>query len=105
MQDFVLPSVLSASSSVPTTINAPQLNLDSLPVLNLNDKMRSRFIVTLTSFRFSSREREIRDEIGDSGISADNSRLNFKRVTLHHVHVGVRIVGWPDWVICTYLLR
>ena len=77
MYDFVLPSTL-ARSSVPATLNVTHLNLDSLPILNLEDKSGSRFITTLTSFMFSNRERKLRDETGISGISADNVRLNFK---------------------------
>ncbi|KAF4981826.1 hypothetical protein FZEAL_2453 [Fusarium zealandicum] len=74
--DFVYPSSIS-SSGVPATLNTPHLNLDNLPIIDLADKAKVRWLTTLTSLQFSAREKQLRDVRDDSGIS-DNPTVNFK---------------------------
>ncbi|EKJ78693.1 hypothetical protein FPSE_01181 [Fusarium pseudograminearum CS3096] len=73
---FLYPSVIS-STGVPTSLNMPHLNLDSLPVLDLENEDRNRWMTTLTSLMFSSREKYLRDVRDESGISHDPA-VNFK---------------------------
>lgn len=84
LDDFVFPSALakpdSSSSLVQTTpvpLNIPHVNLDNLPVLGLTNKKRLGFLTRLTSWMFSVQERELRDEVDDSGL-ATSARMNFK---------------------------
>ncbi|KAF7544242.1 hypothetical protein G7Z17_g10122 [Cylindrodendrum hubeiense] len=78
LADFIFPATLS-SSSVPSTMNTPHLNLDSLPILDTQkntDKLK--WLTTLTSLQFSAREKRLRDEAdSETGISND-PRVNFK---------------------------
>ncbi|KAH8888508.1 hypothetical protein GQ53DRAFT_653959 [Thozetella sp. PMI_491] len=76
LHDFVIPSTLE--QTMPATLNATHLHLGSLPILDIEDKTGARFITTLCSFMYSARERELRDEVGGSGVSRDSARLNFK---------------------------
>ncbi|KAG8669903.1 hypothetical protein FPOAC1_009305 [Fusarium poae] len=73
---FLYPSVIS-SSGVPASLNMPHLNLDNLPVLDLENEDRNRWMVTLTSLMFSSREKHLRNVRDESGISHDPA-VNFK---------------------------
>ncbi|KAF5003026.1 hypothetical protein FDECE_10409 [Fusarium decemcellulare] len=74
--DMIYPAEISASG-VPATINTPHLNLDNLPIIDLENKEKTRWITTLTSLQFSAREKLVRDTRDDSGIS-DNPCVNFK---------------------------
>lgn len=76
----IFPVTLLKPFSIPATLNIPHLNLDTLPILALDDKKRIRFLTTLTSSTFSFRERQLRDEASqatNTGISS-SARLNFK---------------------------
>ncbi|KAM5352042.1 hypothetical protein ACJ41O_004765 [Fusarium nematophilum] len=74
---FIYPSAIAASG-VPATMNMPHLNLDNLPILNLEDKAKMRWLTTLTSFQFSAREKRLRNaRDSETGIS-DNAIVNFK---------------------------
>jgi hypothetical protein len=74
--DFLYPSAIS-SSGVPASMNMPHLNLDNLPVLDLENEDRNRWMTTLTSLTFSSREKHLRNVRDESGISHDPA-VNFK---------------------------
>jgi len=67
LDDYILPTTLykqpSTDSIIPVTLNTPHINLDTLPILALDDKSRIRFLTTLTSLTFSSRDRQLREEI------------------------------------------
>ncbi|KAK5995703.1 hypothetical protein PT974_04120 [Cladobotryum mycophilum] len=54
LSDFVSPSVLT-KNGLPVALNAPHLNLDCLPILDLNQKDDLKFLTTLTSLQFSTR--------------------------------------------------
>ncbi|KAF5619748.1 hypothetical protein F25303_12717 [Fusarium sp. NRRL 25303] len=74
--DFAYPSAIS-SSGVPACLNMPHLNLDNLPVIDLENKDRNRWMTTLTSMQFSAREKYLRTVRDESGISHD-PMVNFK---------------------------
>ncbi|KAF5642645.1 uncharacterized protein FTJAE_3533 [Fusarium tjaetaba] len=74
--DFAYPSAIS-SSGVPASLNMPHLNLNNLPVIDLENKDRNRWMTTLTSMQFSAREKYLRTVRGESGISHD-PMVNFK---------------------------
>ncbi|KAF5249533.1 hypothetical protein FOXYS1_15014 [Fusarium oxysporum] len=74
--DFAYPSAIS-SSGVPTCLNMPHLNLNNLPVIDLENKDRNRWMTTLTSMQFSAREKHLRTVRDESGISHD-PMVNFK---------------------------
>ncbi|KAH8845657.1 hypothetical protein MCOR07_008714 [Pyricularia oryzae] len=65
LQDFITPMTLTSDLSVPTIVSGalPYVNLDTLPVLDISDKGALRWLVTLASHTFSSRERRIRERI------------------------------------------
>ncbi|KAJ4024025.1 hypothetical protein NW752_002589 [Fusarium irregulare] len=73
--DFVYPSAIS-SSGTPASLNMPHVNLDNLPVLDLGNADRNRWMTTLTSLTFSTREKYLRSK-RESGIS-DDPVVNFK---------------------------
>ncbi|AEO68269.1 uncharacterized protein THITE_52613 [Thermothielavioides terrestris NRRL 8126] len=87
LEDYMLPTALLQPSGIPATLNIPHLNLDRLPILALDDKSRTRFLTTLTSLTFSSRERRLRARTtgnnnknssnNNNGLSS-SARLNFK---------------------------
>ncbi|KAL7766143.1 hypothetical protein ACKLNR_004059 [Fusarium oxysporum f. sp. zingiberi] len=74
--DFAYPSAIS-SSGVPACLNMPHLNLNNLPVIDLENKDRNRWMTTLTSMQFSAREKYLRTVRDESGISHD-PMVNFK---------------------------
>ncbi|CAM1503826.1 Fc.00g014170.m01.CDS01 [Cosmosporella sp. VM-42] len=77
LSTFIFPATLT-KSGVPVALNTPHLNLDNLPILNLEKKDEMRWLVTLASFMFSEREKKLRGETDDkTGISPD-PRVNFK---------------------------
>ncbi|GAB1317852.1 Deformed epidermal autoregulatory factor 1-like protein [Madurella fahalii] len=80
LDDFMFPTTLAEPSNIPATLNIPHLNLDSLPILALDDKPHIHFLTTLTSLGFTTRERRLREEAAAAntvGLSS-SARLNFK---------------------------
>lgn len=98
LADYLFPSVIVPRPSSTTTstaklaqslicsLNMPNISLDTLPILDIDNKKANNFLVTLTSFMFSAREKRIRkannSASGGSGGSASapapTPRLNFK---------------------------
>ena len=76
LADFVFPTTL-ASSGLPTALNAPHINLDNLPILDIEKKKDMKWLTTLVSLHFSRREKTRRDSSDQAGIS-DDPRVNFK---------------------------
>ena len=77
LADLVFPSTLSPDA-VPVPLNLPALNLDSLPALDLSDEAANKWITTLTSFQFSSRERGEREQANEKTGMTNSTRVNFK---------------------------
>lgn len=77
LSNSIFPAMLS-SKSVPVPLNLPQVNLDSLPALDLSDEAAIKWIITLTSFQFSSRERVERAKADEQTGMTQSSRINFK---------------------------
>jgi hypothetical protein len=84
LDGFIFPCTLakpglspSLGQAIPVPLNIPHVNLDNLPVLDVTDKGRSKFLTPLTSWTFSARERQIREKANDSGLMA-STRMNFK---------------------------
>lgn len=87
LDDFIFPTTLATSTpvelpgqAIPVTFNIPHSNLDTLPIVDVSDKERLRFLTTLVSWTFSLRERKLREQtVGSSqGGLAPSARLNFK---------------------------
>jgi hypothetical protein len=80
LDDFLLPITLVKPSCIPVTLNIPHLNLDSLPILDIDEKSPLGFIGTVTSLTFTPRERRLREEafMGSSTRLSSSARLNFK---------------------------
>lgn len=79
MSGFVFPS-LPGPEGVPVTLNGLHINLDSLPILNVEPahKKNNSWLTTLASHQFSARERRMREgHDAETGMTAD-ARLNFK---------------------------
>ncbi|KAL2119120.1 hypothetical protein VTJ04DRAFT_6080 [Mycothermus thermophilus] len=100
-----LPVVVpTATPSLPVHLNSPRVDLDRLPVINLDEKAHLGFITTLASLTFSSRERRLREQTianPDPNASRANnnpdslaptSRLNFKEslFTMFMLSTGVQ---------------
>lgn len=77
ISDMIFPSTLS-SDGVPVSLNLPSLNLDSLPLLDISDETANKWITTLTSFQFSSRERSERSQANEKTGMVHSTRVNFK---------------------------
>ncbi|KAI5863942.1 hypothetical protein GGS23DRAFT_604876 [Durotheca rogersii] len=76
---FIYPTMLG-KDSVPILLNSQHVNLDSLPVLNVDrvHKKANAWLCTLASYQFSARERRMRDlSMPDQGIS-NSVRLDFE---------------------------
>lgn len=79
MSGFIHPT-LPGPEGVPVTLNGQHINLDSLPILNMEPahKKNNGWLTTLASHQFSARERRMREgRDADTGMTAD-ARLNFK---------------------------
>ncbi|KAK2593750.1 hypothetical protein QQS21_008568 [Conoideocrella luteorostrata] len=77
LADFLYPARLDGAG-LPAALNASHLNLDALPILNVEDKGEMQWLVTLASLEFSSREKASREEGQTSDGIAENTRVNFK---------------------------
>ncbi|PFH63017.1 hypothetical protein XA68_10429 [Ophiocordyceps unilateralis] len=77
LADFVYPSRLS-KGGVPVALNASNINLDSLPMLKLDEVRLLGWLNTLTGFQFSARERRLREENAAKGGKMKDARTNFK---------------------------
>ncbi|PKS07182.1 hypothetical protein jhhlp_005782 [Lomentospora prolificans] len=75
--DTIFPSILSPDS-IPVPLNLPAVNLDSLPSLDISDEAANKWITTLTSFQFSSRERAEREQANEKTGMTQSTRVNFK---------------------------
>ncbi|KAF4512046.1 hypothetical protein G6O67_001231 [Ophiocordyceps sinensis] len=75
LADFIYPTRLSPAS-VPVTLNTPHVNLDNLPVLNMNKKAEMEWLIMQTSLQFSAREKQLRKVTGES----ENLRVEFKEL-------------------------
>ncbi|KAK3292980.1 uncharacterized protein B0H64DRAFT_327590 [Chaetomium fimeti] len=74
LDTFFLPTTNHVPGQPPATLNIPHLNLDTLPVLSLTDKSRTRFLTTLASLMFSPRERLQREQgLAASGTTNNNT--------------------------------
>ncbi|KAL2145727.1 hypothetical protein VTI28DRAFT_6422 [Corynascus sepedonium] len=87
LDTYLLPIANNPSPhQPPSTFNIPHLNLDALPILSLSDKSRSRFLTTLTSLMFSTRERQLREQAfatppaaaATTTTTTPSARLDFK---------------------------
>lgn len=90
MDDFAVLSTLAEAGSgtlttklkqsIPVSLNISYLNLDALPVIDVSNKEGLRFLSTLISSTFSTRERKLREEFMESGPSGltPSPRMNFK---------------------------
>lgn len=76
LADYLFPTMLS-SSRLPSALNAPHINLDNLPILDIEKKKEMSWLTTLVSMHFSKREKAKREGRNESGIS-DDPRVNFK---------------------------
>lgn len=80
LADYVFPTTLT-SLGLPVALNLPYVNLDNLLVLDLQKKADMRWLTTLTSFQFSTRERAIRDRresFSESSGVTEDVRVDFK---------------------------
>lgn len=83
LSDFMFPVALS-TSKLPVGLNMPHVNLDKLPILDLDKKNEMSWLTTLSSLQFSTRERKIRegrDDASSKGM-ANDVRVNFKETLL-----------------------
>ncbi|KAI1807545.1 hypothetical protein F4811DRAFT_477464 [Daldinia bambusicola] len=74
LSSFIYPIALG-ENSVPIPLNSQQVNLDSLPILDVDQayKKENRWLNTLTSHQFSVRERRLRESSEPASL-----RMNFK---------------------------
>ncbi|RYP08904.1 hypothetical protein DL764_001614 [Monosporascus ibericus] len=69
------------TDSIPATLNSVHVNIDSLPILSVeeDDKQANQWLVTLTSHQFSVRERRAREVLASSPLKIPAPpRLSFK---------------------------
>ncbi|KAK3935295.1 MYND finger [Diplogelasinospora grovesii] len=97
LDDYLFPSTLTKPGRIPATLNTPHLSLDTLPILSVEDKDSNRFMTTLYSSIFSSRERALRekfqaDPTRKHGLSP-LARLNFKESLFTILVVSAGIQG------------
>ncbi|KAI0838348.1 hypothetical protein F5Y06DRAFT_267925 [Hypoxylon sp. FL0890] len=73
LSSFIYPVVLG-DDSIPVPLNSQQVNIDSLPILDVDQahKKDNNWLNTLTAHQFSVRERRLRDR------SEASLRVNFK---------------------------
>jgi hypothetical protein len=79
LDTYIFPTVLHDKRA--TALNMPNVWLDGMAILDVYESVRPglRFLTTLTSFTFSSRERQLREQPKSrSGLSTTSTRLNLK---------------------------
>ncbi|QLI68588.1 uncharacterized protein G6M90_00g043450 [Metarhizium brunneum] len=81
LSDFIYPTRLDGKG-FPAALNASHMNLDALPVLDLEKKDQMQWLVTLASLEFSPREKSMRDEADKKSGISENLRVNFKESLL-----------------------
>ncbi|EFY89272.1 MYND finger family protein [Metarhizium acridum CQMa 102] len=81
LSDFIYPTRLDGQG-FPAALNASHMNLDALPVLDLEKKDQMQWLVTLASLEFSPREKKMRDEADKKSGISENLRVNFKESLL-----------------------
>ncbi|KFA66897.1 hypothetical protein S40285_02310 [Stachybotrys chlorohalonatus IBT 40285] len=74
--EYICPVVLG-SNSIPVASNMSHLNLDRLPVLDLDKKDQMTWLTTLASLQFSAREGKLKKELHTTG-SPKDLRVDFK---------------------------
>ncbi|KAJ6440973.1 MYND finger family protein [Purpureocillium lavendulum] len=77
LTDFMFPTQLSLAR-LPVALNAPHINLDNLPILDVEQKDDMRWLTTLASLQFSAGERRLRESASAKDGIAENPRVNFK---------------------------
>ncbi|KAJ4366583.1 hypothetical protein N0V85_009208 [Neurospora sp. IMI 360204] len=87
LDEYIFPTVLQAADSssessqlIPVPLNAPTVNLDSLPILFLSDTSRLSFLGPLASSIYSPRELRVRQAAIEQGL--DESKWGSARLTL-----------------------
>lgn len=81
LSDFIYPTKLDRQG-LPAALNASHMNLDALPVLDVEQKDKMQWLVTLASLEFSPREKKIRDQADNKDGISENLRVNFKESLL-----------------------
>lgn len=77
LSNSIFPSTLS-TNGLPVPVNLPNLNLNNLPALDLANEAAAKWIITLTSFQFSSKERLDRAGANEETGMTQSNRVNFK---------------------------
>ncbi|KAH8668637.1 hypothetical protein BX600DRAFT_510713 [Xylariales sp. PMI_506] len=79
LSDFIFPLAFGPNSA-PVVLNGHHLNLDTLPILDVEPQYKkdNQWLTTLTSHQFSVRERRIRDSDQAQGTASENLRINLK---------------------------
>ncbi|KAL7619536.1 hypothetical protein AAE478_010076 [Parahypoxylon ruwenzoriense] len=79
LSSFMYPATLG-KESIPVLLSSQHVNLDSLPILNVDQafKKANQWLNTLTSHQFSVRERQLRDSGKSNEGMSSSLRVNFK---------------------------
>ncbi|KOS17479.1 N-lysine methyltransferase SMYD2 [Escovopsis weberi] len=87
---YIFPSVLTARG-LPVALNMSHLNLDRLPIAGLERKEGLKWLSTLSSSQFTTREKGLRQITNRTGLAAD-ARVNFKEslFTMFMVSSGIQ---------------
>ncbi|KAL0468541.1 hypothetical protein QR685DRAFT_531167 [Neurospora intermedia] len=112
LDDYIFPTVLHTAESssetsqlVPTTLNAPTVNLDSLPILSISDTSQLSFLGPLASSMYSPRELRERQAALEKGLpetSWDSARLNLKESlhTMINIAAGLQVGQSGLFALC-----
>ncbi|TPX18253.1 uncharacterized protein E0L32_002762 [Thyridium curvatum] len=78
LADYIFPTTLGPNG-FPTTHGVPHINLDTQPILEVSETASLSWLTTLSSFMFSTREKQLREDAQKAahGLAA-NPRLNLK---------------------------
>ncbi|KAK3496126.1 hypothetical protein B0T13DRAFT_470799 [Neurospora crassa] len=112
LDEYIFPTVLQTTESssetsqlVPTTLNAPTVNLDSLPILSISDTSQLSFLGPLASSMYSPRELHERQAALEKGLpetSWDSARLNLKESlhTMINIAAGLQVGQSGLFALC-----
>ncbi|EGO55135.1 hypothetical protein NEUTE1DRAFT_123641 [Neurospora tetrasperma FGSC 2508] len=112
LDEYIFPTVLQTADSssetsqlVPTPLNAPTVNLDSLPILSISDTSRLSFLGPLASSMYSPRELRERQAAFEKGLpetSWDSARLNLKESlhTMINIAAGLQVGQSGLFALC-----
>lgn len=104
--DFIFPTVLAPirGRELPVTLNAAHLALDTLPILDIDNKSGLDWLPEVYRTQFSAREMRLRKDLTqlENGVSKDSPRIRFKGHVLDMALCGAGLQGGKIYIFSLF---